>query len=262
MEFNFQENAEVEDISKVPEQFRSMYEEGETGHKLAEPFSPIASAIDGLNKSLKAARKDAEKARKDRPDVTPFNELATSVLGLEEADPSAMRSAIEELMEKAAKGDKEGKVNWDKMKADLEKGYQKQLEGKDGELRAMQSSLESYLIGSEAHRAIASEKGVPELLLPHIERQTRVVKEGDKYVTRVVDEQGDPRGNHEGGFMSIGDLVKEMKASAVFGRAFESEAPAGSGTRPGGPSTRTQSRNEMTPVDRISAGLKKRGISR
>ncbi|USN14470.1 hypothetical protein DONNERLITTCHEN_00700 [Janthinobacterium phage vB_JliS-Donnerlittchen] len=257
MEFEFAKNTTVDTLDKVPEQFRGMYAEGDGGYVLNDAFKGTASAVDGLNKSLKAARRDADEAKRNRPDITGFAQVG-QLLGLDGDDatsPETLRQAVERVIGES----KDGKVNWDKMKKDLERGFQTQLQGKDGELQTMSKTLQKYLVTTAAVQAIAGQKGVPELLLPHIQAKTKVIKEGDEYVVRVVDETGDPRGNASGGFMTVEDLVKEMKASPTFGRAFESEAPAGSGVKPGATQQKPgQQRRELSPTEKIAAGLAKR----
>lgn len=124
----------------------------------------------------------------------------------------------------------------------------------------MSKSLENYLVTTAAVQALAAAKGSAELLLPHIQARTKVIKQGDEYVVRVLDEAGDPRGNGAGGFMTVQDLVKELKGHPSFGRAFESEAPTGSGTRgrtSGNPAPALMQPADMTPIQRIAAGLSK-----
>lgn len=256
MEFEFLKNPTVESIDKVPEQFRGFYAEGEGGYVLQDSFKSTAGAVDGLNKSLKAARRDADEVKRNRPDLSGFTAVG-QLLGLEGEDagnPETLKQAVERVIGES----KDGKVNWDKMKKDLERGFQTQLQGKDGELQTMSKTLQKYLVTTAAVQAIAGQKGVPELLLPHIQAKTKVIKEGEEYVVRVVDDSGDPRGNAAGGFMAVEDLVKEMKASPTFGRAFESEAPSGSGVKPGQQGKPKPTNRELSPTEKIAAGLAKR----
>lgn len=257
MEFEFGKNPTIDSLDKVPEQFRGMYAEDNGAFVLSDGFKGTALAIDGLNKSLKAARRDADEAKRNRPDLSGFAQVG-QLLGLE-GDDAANAETLRSAVEKVISESKDGKVNWDKMKQDLERGFKAQLQGKDAELQTMGKSLQKYLVTTAAVQAIAGNKGVPELLLPHIQSQTKVVKEGDDYVVRVVDSTGDPRGNTSGGFMTVEDLVKEMKASPTFGRAFESEAPGGNGVKPGSTNTKPgQQPQALTPTEKIARGLSKR----
>ncbi len=257
MEFIFEQNGTVADLNKVPEQFRGMYAAGEGGFVLQDVNKGIAVAIDGLNKSLKAARNDVTTVKKGMPDMAKFGQLGT-MLGLE-GDDAASPDALLAALDTTLKSTKDGAVNWEKMKKDLEKGFQTQLGVKDGELAGMNKTLVKHLITSQAVTAIAANKGAPELLLPIISAQTKVIKDGDEYVVRVVDQAGDPRGNTSGGFMSVEDLVKELKASAVYGRAFESEGQSGTGTKPGAGQQRQQvQKGELTATQKIAKGLEAR----
>jgi hypothetical protein len=254
MEFEFEKNARVDALEVVPEQFRGLYVEGDGGYVIGDTFKGIGTALDGLNRSLKAARKDAETAKKGKVDLSPLGQL----LSLEgELSVDAVKAKVEELQTALSKGD-QGKVNWDKMKADLEKGYQTKLGESEGRVQGMQATLERFLVDKEAIQAIAGEKGVPELLLPHIKTKVKVIQDGDDYVVRVVDAAGDPRGDGKGGFMTVGDLVKEMKSDKVFGRAFESDSGQGSGVKPG--TTARQPSGQSAPkssVDKIAARLRR-----
>jgi hypothetical protein len=256
MEFIFGDNTTVDKIDKVPEQFRGLYVQGETGYSLKDDYKGVVGAVDGLNRSLKAARRDADEHKRNRPDVSAYAQVG-QLFGLEGDDAvnaEALRTAAEKLISES----KDGKVNWDKMKASLESGYRKQLGDKDAELGTMNKTLQKYLVTTAAVQSIATHKGVPELLLPHITGQTKVIKEGDDYVVRVVDQAGDPRGNASGGFMTVEDLVKEMKASPTFGRAFESESKSGTGTPPGSGQQRHQQKTELSANEKIARGLANR----
>lgn len=57
MEFIFGQAATVDTLDKVPEQFRGFYSQGEGGYVIGEAYKPVGAAIDGLNTSLKAARR-------------------------------------------------------------------------------------------------------------------------------------------------------------------------------------------------------------
>lgn len=256
MDFEFSKTPTVDSLDKVPEQFRGLYVEQDGAFVLSESFKGTALAIDGLNKSLKASRRDADDAKRNRPDVSGFAQIG-QLLGLE-GDDAANADTLRTAVERVISESKDGKVNWDKMKGDLSRGFQTQLQAKDGEIQTMSKSLQKYLVTTAAVQAIAGQRGVPELLLPHIQAQTKVVKEADDYVVRVVDAAGDPRGNTSGGFMSVDDLVREMKASPTFGRAFESEALSGYGVKPGAQLKPGQQQANLSPTEKISRGLAKR----
>lgn len=255
MEFTFTDSQNVETLDKVPAQFQGLYTEAdEGGFTLAENYKGVAETVDGLGKALSAARREAKEAKSKQVDVDAVLRDRLGVDGLDAAE--ATINELKEAVQKAG----DGKVNWDKMRADLEASSQKAMAAKDEEVSAMRGTLEKYLVDNAAVTAVSEARGVPDLLIPHIRSQVKVVSEGDAYSVHVVDAAGDARGNGKGGFMTIADLVAEMKASPIFGRCFESEAPSGNGITPGTTNRSTVRGNtrELSANEKIAAGLNKR----
>src|SRR5262249_48617114 len=109
--------------------------------------------------------------------------------------------------------------------------------------------------------ALVAEKGNPVLLLPHIKQMTKVVADGENYVVRIVDGQGNLRVNGTGSDMTISDLVKEMKGDKNFLGGFESDAKGGTGSPQNNqnPGLR-RTTGEKSSMDKIGAGLAARGV--
>lgn len=123
----------------------------------------------------------------------------------------------------------ERKGEWDKLRAQMNDQHAKDLAKKDESLTVMQKLIQSKVVDAEAVSSIAAEGGVPDLLLPHVQR---FVKTDESFNPIVVDASGTPRVDGKGNPMTIRDLVKEMRASEVFGRAFNGSGQSGSGTQP------------------------------
>lgn len=269
MEFVFGDNNIVESLDVVPESFRGLYAAGEGDNSgkfvLLEGVTAIADAYDGVSASLKRALADKSKASNEaanrRVTAKRVKEFCEN-LGIEhvdEEDPlNSLTEHVNTLVEQV-KGGKELKINMDKIKAEYDKRLSEAVGAKDEELAKMNLSLERYLIGEKAIAAIAGAKGSPDLLLPIVSKSCTMVRDGDDYVVRVVDEQGDVRSDGRGGFMNVTDLVTEMKSSDKFSRAFESETRSGSGVTPGTTNNqRTVPRRDnedMTPAQKIAEGL-------
>jgi hypothetical protein len=255
MEFDFTTNQSVEDINAVPEQFRGAYVASDDGvYSISDTAKGLVEAVTGLNRSLAASRKEAKTLKGQV--ITP-----ESVIGqIGEFDSvDAVKEHIAglqtQLEEAAANGNK---VNLDKMKADMEKAFAgREQEYKDRDAKK-DAALTRYMVQAAATSALANAKGSTELLLPHVMGKARVVEDGDDYVVRVLDDAGDYRGDGKGGFMTIADLVKEMKASQTFSAAFESEAPPGTGAKPGQSQRAKPARSQdgdLSARDRIKKGL-------
>ncbi|WP_426751703.1 hypothetical protein [Myxococcus sp. Y35] len=223
MEFEWQPELDALDI--VPEKFRGLYAKGESGKFALD--AEVAKRMDttGLNTAL-------EKERKANKTLAEAQKSWTK-LGKSPEEVEKSLGELKAALAKAQEG-KEGAVNFEKLKADLEAGHVKALGERDAVVERMRGSLHKHLVEAEATAAIAELKGSAVLLLPHVQKHVRVIEEGGNFLARVVDAEGDPRGNGKGGFMTIREFVTELKKDPNFARAFEPSGSSGSGTQPGG----------------------------
>ena len=260
MEFDLNPNGAFDTIDLVPEQFRPIYAEdpADKKFKISSTMKSIAEAITGLNGALKNERKIST-ALKGQKDVAA---VIKETLGFDTIDEAKAR--LDELNGIIAE---KSKVDPAKIKADIEKTFDTERQNLKGANAKMQGTLEKYLVNADATAALANAKGNVKLLLPIIQGQTVVVADGDEYVVRIKDPTGDYRGNGAGGFMTVADLVKEMKSSTDYGVAFESDAAKGGGkplgqqrTQQTQQRTQQQDRADRTPAQMIADGLKARRI--
>ena len=280
-DFNFEENNVVEDLSSVPEKYHGLYVEGDGDNAGKRILSTAAKGIVGdyvgVSKSLLATRNDKKKVSDEnaqrRLATKAFEELAES-MGVEPGDDgyaAALKAHIEELTTKVKGGDAM-KVNMDKLKQNYDKQLSEGLAGKDKEIESRDKALEKHLIENVALSALSKHKGSPELLMPILRNMCKVVRdEAGEYLVRVKDADGDARTNASGGFMGVAEVVEELKTQAAFKPAFESEAPAGFGLKPG-----SQSKTTIKPAtsntgeksasqkiaDGLAAGLHTSGVGR
>ncbi len=256
MDFDF---APVEDLTKVPDQFRPLYSDqaGEDGKfALAEAFGPTADVVKGLAKNLR----DMRAGLKDkRIDLTPLAEYGSN--------PQEIKDRVAVLLEEAATA-KPGDIQkqLESAKASITAAHAKELEKANKRGEALQGQLYSLLVENAATAAVAEAKGVPELLLPFIKNQVKVAEQDGEFKVFVVDPSGDPRYGATGSPMTIKELVAEMKAQEKFGRLFESEAGGGGGGTPPGsgrrPAPQQREGEPRSSIDKIAAGLRKRAGGR
>lgn len=206
-----------------------------------------------LKKALEAERKakaDFEKTLK----------------GFEGIDPEKARQIMAEAEQAAAdklkhKGDWETREKQlkDQLAADLakrEQHFQSESTKWTDREKTLQAALEKALIESDATAAIAAKKGEPQLLLPHILRQVKVIEENGEFTPRVIGSDGNPRiADVKGTPYTIKNLVEEMYNDPVFGRAFEASGAAGSGAPAGAVGGRSNGidLSKMSPMERINA---------
>ncbi len=217
MTFEFQ--TELPSLETVPEKYRSLYsQEGEGPAKLDPELARRITKIGDMDGALnKERRKVGERERK----LDAWRALGES--------PEAVGAKIQELEETIAKGG-DAAASFEKLKQDMEAGKAKDLAAKDQEVAKMRQAVERYLVDAEATKAITAASGSAKLLLPHVQRSTKVVEENGAYVVRVVDHEGHPRGDGQGGYLTIPGLVKEMQQSDDFAMAFKAPATSGGGT--------------------------------
>jgi hypothetical protein len=260
--FDVAANAKVADIAKVPEDFRFFYkQDGENGFVLDQenPINKSALSIfTGLKTALTRARGDLKKAEGQKVDLTALNEFGTTP-----DEIAAKFKTVKEGLEGQIKN-----VNVGKIKEGIEQEWKPKLETSERKNKVLQEQLYNVLVNGETLRALSGHTDSPELAIPFIQKQVKVLEvEGELQVV-VVDSNGETRYSGTNP-MSIADLVKEMKANTKYGRLFNSEAGAGGGgTKPGttkmsaaqAAAAAAQGRTEnLSSLQKISAGLKQAG---
>ncbi|RZL39236.1 MAG: hypothetical protein EOP35_04155 [Rubrivivax sp.] len=176
----------------------------------------------GLKSALQAERNNAKTATQQ---VAAWKALGKTP----EEIQALVESAAQAERDKLTKGGE-----WDKLKLQMTEQHTVELGKKDERIKTLTTSLERRLIDADATAAIAAAKGVPALLLPHVRASVRVIEDGGDFKVQVVDAAGNPRVNGKGEFLSIADLVGEMRQSDVYGRAFEPTGTTGGGSQQGG----------------------------
>jgi hypothetical protein len=215
----------TDEYKGLPEGIRGFYEEKDGSYVLGVEGVEDTS---GLKSALEKERKTARELEK----------LAKQYQGLGKS-PEEIADLLRQ-QEEAEKAKLEQKGEWEKLRAQLVDSHGKELSArdkviaeKDAEIQRRQKALESYLIDAAATSAIAAEKGIPELLLPHVQRQVKVFDENGKYVVRVLTPDGTPRMNSKGEYLGVKDLIAELKSNEIYGRAFEGTGASGGGMKPG-----------------------------
>ena len=112
----------VDDMEMVPEGYRGLYTENEekTGFVIDEDLGKKLD-VSGIKSALDKERKANSAHSKTLKEWIVIGE-----------NPETVSTKIKELEELSQK-DKEGKVNWDKLRIDLEKAHKVQLDAKSEE---------------------------------------------------------------------------------------------------------------------------------
>lgn len=243
----------IEDINKVPEPFRFMLAQGEDKKYVVIPeHKPIADAITGLNRSLKAARQEAKS--KTPVDLSALADYGTTP----EEIAAGITAKINEAREAGKGGDAKA---LEKLRTDMAAASATEIKKHQTRSEALQGQLYTLLVENNAMAAVTELKGVPELLMPFIKQNVKPVEVDGQFQVQVIGADGEQRFSPVTGQpMTIKELVMEMKANEKYSRLFESEQQArGPGMNPnGGRQAPAQKGAPTTANGRIAAGLAKR----
>jgi hypothetical protein len=266
MEFDFSKNMSVVTLDPVPEAYRGVYVEQDDGtFAVNDSVKGIVQAYVGQTEALNTARNDLTKANNEsagrRVELSGYSEMLGE-LGVQvpegETPVEVLKSFINDLTSKV-QGGQELQVNLEKIREEANKRILEAETKGNEKIQFMQSALQQHMVGEVATAALAKMEGSVDLLMPHVVSHCKVIQDGENFVVRVVDSAGDARSNGAGGWMTVSDLVTEMKTQEKFAPAFKSEEKSGSGIVPGStskPVTRQQA--EMSSTDKIADGLAKK----
>lgn len=265
--FEFSKNMQVDNLDGVPEKYHGLYETNpDGGFRLMESVKGITAEYEGTTVALNTAHSKTKLANDEsagrRVALKAFEDIKTAN-GLEGDDVAeAITLFIADLTGKV-KGGEANKANLDKLNADWQKRLDESTASGEAKETKMRGALDRYLINQAATAALAKADGSVDLLLPHLVKDAKVAQDGEDFVARVVDVQGDFRLNGSGGHMNFDERVAEMKTDTAFAAAFKSETDkGGTGTPPGGSQQKPAAKQgEKSANDKISEGLKARTSS-
>ena len=213
---------EVDSLDAIPETSRSLYVEKDGKFRLdLDGYEDPA----GLKSALQKERETAKLATRQAQQWQSLGKTPEEIASLVDASKRAEE-------ERALKGGE-----WEKLKGQMLDQQKTELAKRDQQLAVKDKALTKYLVDAAAVTALAAAKGSAALLLPHIRSSVKVIEDGDDYAVRVVDAAGNPRVNGKGEFLSIADLVSEMRQSDDYSRAFDASGTTGSGAGPSNKAT-------------------------
>lgn len=235
----------IETLDDVPDPFREHYvertdDQGKKSYILGVDAVGGYSLDDvsGLKTALGAERGVTEKMRQE---LARFGSAwdKDKKTWTHSLDPEKAREAIARLEEIGSfdpekEADKIAKARVDAATQQLVQKHGEEIKAKEARERALVNTVDELLRQQKATAALAEAGGSVELLLPHVLKYTRTVEgDGGKFRVEVIDGDGNVRiADASGTPMDIGGLVKEMRDSSTFGRAFDGEGASGSGKQP------------------------------
>jgi hypothetical protein len=204
----------VDSIETIPETQRNLYKEMNGKFTLdIEGYEDPVNLKSALEKERTTARELDKQTKQWKSLGKTPDEISALIAAQAQAESDKLAKAGE----------------WDKLRAQMNEKHAQDIAVVTDKVAAKDKALAKYLVDSAAVSAIAAAKGAHELLLPHVRNAVKVIEENGDYTVRVVDAAGNPRVDGKGAYLSITDLVSEMRQSPVYGRAFESSGATGGG---------------------------------
>jgi hypothetical protein len=145
------------------------------------------------------------------------------------------------------------------MKLALEEKFTGEKKVLETSLAETQAFLQRSMINESATRAITAAKGSPTLLLPHVERQTRLRQVGKGYVVEILNSDGSVRISPKAGStapMVLEELIEEMSKSTEFARAFDASGASGSGNTGASGAGSTGAAGSFTPATKGAKAIR------
>lgn len=256
MTFIFGQNETVTTLDDVDENLRPFYtkEEGEEAYKIKEDLVGIAKAWDGINNANAAIRKENKGLSGGKVDLSGLSEYGTTPAEI----LAAFTTKTKEMSDALDK--KEGHVNPEKIRVEMKKAHTVELDAAHKQRDSYKDQLYTTLVTTEAMKAINEHKGNAKLLLKFVTEQVEMKDIDGKLEPWVLDEDGDRRMGGAGSYMTVPELVKNMKGDKTFAALFDAEVKAGSGppnnrAPQGGPAEKP---GKITPSQRLQNALDKR----
>lgn len=220
----------VDSLDAVPEKYRAFYSDDDGEFKLDDALSgKITKLVNTIEKERTRAKDSSREAKAWAEIGSTPEEVKAKLEGLETAHASEIEK-LQKLIDE--KGDSGAKI--DKIKAEIQKAAQAEIEKAKASVTQMEGTLRTHLMEAAAKTAIAEAKGKVKPLLPYVLQKLSFVNENGQYVVRVVDEDGETRVTKDGKDMGIRELVEELKSDNDFSALFDGTGTSGSGSRPNG----------------------------
>lgn len=214
----------IDKLDVVDESLRKFYKE-QDGKFILEVEDEDTVA---LKNALQAERNANKEYKKKVPELE--SKLASLEADLENATKAGVTDKDKDAI----------KAEIDRVTAQLTDKYNKEINTVKTENETLRSTVNRTIIENEAISALTAAKGKTKVLLPHIQKNLKLVEQEGKFAVRVVNDKGEELISKKSGStdpMSVYEYVESLKSDEEFGLLFEGTNNSGSGaSRTGGTS--------------------------
>lgn len=256
MTFIFGQNETVTSLDSVDENLRPFYtaNEAEDGFVIKPDMVEVSKAWDGINTANVAIRKENKGLSGKKVDLSGLSEYGTTPTEILESF-TGQKKELSDALDK-----KEGHVNPEKIRVEMKKAHTVELDVANKRAESYKTQLYDTLVTNVAMTAISEHKGNEKLLLGFVTKQVEMKDIDGKLEPHVIDEDGDRKMGGAGSYMTVAELVKNMKGDKTFAALFDAEVKGGSGppssrSPQGGPAAKG---DKIAPGDRLQRALNKR----
>lgn len=235
----------VANLDGVPEALRTLYVAD--GDKFKLDVSGIEDTT-GLKSALAAERAAAKLATKQATAWASLGKSPEEIKALVDAQAKAEADRLAQAGE------------WETLRKQQSDLHAQALAAMSETVAAKDRAISKNVVDAQAVSAIAAAKGNVKLLMPFVRGALKAVEVQGDYVVQVLNDKGEPRVNAKGDFLSVSDLVSEMRQDTQYGPLFE-----GSGASGGGKSSNSNANATITSVqatDKAAIGANLEAIAK
>jgi hypothetical protein len=205
---------EITALDSVPEAVRALYIPH--GDKFRLDVQGIEDTS-GLKSALEKERTTARELDKQSKQWKALGKTPEDIAALIAAQDKAEADRLAQAGE------------WDKLRAQQNELHAKALAEVAEKVAAKDKAISKNVVDAQAIAAIAAGKGNTDLLMPFVRSALKAVEVDGDYAVRVVNDKGEPRVNATGAFLSVSDLVAEMRSDTKYGPLFQASGANGGG---------------------------------
>lgn len=217
----------VDKIEDVPEEHRGLYGKGDGDNE-----GKFVLNVEAIRKDYATMANTMRKERDDRK-TAQANLKEWTDAGFK--SPEDVTSTIDDLKSKS----KGKKTDDDDIERRLQAARDEIATKKDEEIKTLKEasekangSVQKYILDASAQSSLAKAGGSVDLLLPHVKSHLAVREHNGEMVVRVLNKEGDERMG-SGGYMSVDELIAEIREQDTYKPAFKADPKGGAGSAPG-----------------------------
>lgn len=198
--------------------------------ELAEPFKEAYSKHTDGSYILQVEENSGLKTALDK-EREAADQLRTKLKDFDGVDPLKYKELLSEVQTRETENARK-RGDFQKIEDQLKAKHREEMDEAVKQIHVLHASLESTLVDSQLNAAIASESGIPELLVPICASKLKAIKgEDGRFQVRVLGLDGQPRiKSGDGTPFTVHDLILELKADEKYGRAFNGTGFTGAGS--------------------------------